>query len=248
MDNFRFGFDHIDNNLQFTNTDFIVLGQVAGMGFELLLLNSFFRVDSSICYICTENKQYHLESNFKYLKKSFTDETSIYYLGGNEKLTLNHSKIYSLELPTIIELIEFIYQRETYFDYFIIDNLSYIGNNTNNLFNPDKNYQIILRHLKILNSSLKKNIVVLANFDQAILKNQNLNKGKYGYYHHYASKEKYIDYLITLYRPEYYGLKKNVYKKKYKKGYTLLNIGKTKQHLSKYEYSLIYNSNSFVFL
>lgn len=247
MTNFRFGYNHIDKHLSFKSTDFIVLAQRPGMGFENLLLNASIRTYDSICYICTELKEEKIKFYHKKIKSNYKQIESFNFLVDERNNKSKNLKIVSLELPNTIELIEFIMKNKSDFNYFIIDNLSFIDKKINQLFNEDKNYQNILRHLKVLSILIKKNIILLADIDYNVERNKKYKTAKFGYYNSLACKEKYIDYLITLFRPQYYGMKTNIFEEEYEMGYTFLNVAKTKRNLSQYEFSLTYEESLFTF-
>lgn len=247
MGNFRFGYNYIDKHLSFKNTDFIVMAQRPGMGFEHLLLNTSIRTNDSICYICTELKNEKIKFYLEKIKDNYKQINSFHSFVNSRNNTSKNLKIISLELPTTIELIEFIVKHKKHFDYFIVDNLNFIDKDVNQLFNEDKNYQNILRQLKVLSELLKKNIILLTDIDYDIERNKKYKTTKFGYYNTLACKEKYVDYLITLFRPEYYGLKNNIFKEEYEMGYAFLNVAKTKKNLSQYEFSLTYEESLFTF-
>jgi replicative DNA helicase len=83
-------------------------------------------------------------------------------------------------------------------DFFVIDSLDYIGKEKPFFLNQNKKYQKQLRHLKVLAQAMNKLIYLLTSIDQSIEECEPF------FYHRKVHREKYADYILILYRWEYY--------------------------------------------
>ena len=198
MKKFKLGYPHIDKYISFKKSDFIVIGGAIGMGKTTLALNILKRNESKGCYISLSETKEKLERKLEIMDKANDLMKSLKKLG-IESFKNNAANLFFLEFPSLLELVELIVSKKNEFDYFIVNGLTRIDNNINPLFSENKNYHNILRHLKALCIALNKNIILLSNLDS-----EKIEEEKRFAYHYYGRKEKYIDYLITIHREDYY--------------------------------------------
>lgn len=197
----------IKNRLSLKNDELIILGGRPGMGktlFAISLLNNSLQKG---CFISLCD----------------SDEEIFYKL---EKMNINSSQSnfdsICMEQPSLLELMELIVLQKDKFDYFVIDDMSGLNEEIEPLFNHNKNYQFIFRHLKLLAKSIGKMIILLSQLDRIVEEKPHTNR-----YNIISWKEKYIDHILIIYRSDYY---KNIDKKNTIAGISnaLLYVAKTK--------------------
>jgi replicative DNA helicase len=155
----------------------------------------------------------------------------------SENFHLNEFKvnIKYLELPKLTELVELIINIKDKYDFFIVDELTFINNKINAIFSEKKNYQTIARHLKILCTELNKNIIILTNIDRKI------EELKFSF-SYYGIREKYFNSILILYRPSYYKITENEYCEKYEDGHSEIHVAKHQNNYSIHtEFALMFN-------
>lgn len=170
--------------LNLKNDELVVLGGWPGMGKTSFVLNLLVNSSTKGCYIslCESSEE-------------------IAYREEKMNIYANHDKYKSIcmDRPSILELLELIVSQKDNFDYFVIDDMRGLSEDVNPLFSEDKNYQFVVRHLKLVAKSLCSTIILVSPFDKKI--------GDVFDSSRFARKEKYIDHIIIINRPAYYGIR-----------------------------------------
>src|SRR5690606_33321022 len=113
--------------------------------------------------------------------------------------------------------------------YFVIDDMGELNEDINPLFSKDKNYQFVLRSLKLLAKSLNKNIILISQLDRRIEVRANEDGYTFPFpFSYYARREKFIDHILIIHRPAYYNIKKNEFEEVFEFNDGLLYFAKTK--------------------
>lgn len=243
MNNFKFGNSNIDNIISFNSDDLIVIGGRPAMGKTSFALNLLLHNGTSRgCYFSLNDTQDKLEQ--KIIKIDNPSLLSLHLKELNiETYSEGNFEVIFLDQPKLIDIIEIIVNKKDDFDFFIIDELTYIDKDITPIFSTSKNYQNILKQLKSLAKVITKNIILLSNIDR-IIEEVEENKFAFSYY---AKKEKYVDNMIILHRPEYYFIEKDENDRYYKKGECKVIFAKTLKEIANDEISLIFNSSNFIF-
>ncbi len=185
---FQTGFKGLDNALNgFQQDSLVVVGGLVGMG-----LTTF---GMSLMEIEESRQKGHfisLYSTFMALEDQFPE-----LLSQPETKT----RMSFLEQPRLLDLLEYIVEVNANRspDFFIVDSLDFIGSKKNKFLSSKKNYQKNLRHLRVLAKTLYKPIVLLTSINPAIQSSDPF------LYPRITHREKYVDYILILYRWEYYG-------------------------------------------
>lgn len=238
VNQFKTGYECIDRNMTFSATDLICIAGRPAMGCTTFALNIMLRnKDAKGCFISLVDTEQKVKRKIDIITASQTET-------GNN--TIDFSKTQEidfkfLELATTLELIEFIVLISNDYDYFVIDSLSYINLNTESIFSKNKNYQEVVRYLKSACSMMKKNIILLSSTSHEI---EEESKFSFSYY---GIREKYFDHIITIAKPEYYGIKNDEFGRNYEKGETIVCIAKTRSEKGGFETSLRFNKDSLEF-
>jgi replicative DNA helicase len=200
-------FTFIKNKLNLKNDELIILGGRPGMGKTLFAINLLNNSSQKGCFISLCD----------------SDEEIFYKL---EKMNIISSQSnfdsICMEQPTLLELMELVVLQKDKFDYFVIDDMSGLNEEIERLFNHNKNYQFVFRHLKLLAKSIGKTIILLSQLDTIVEEKTHTNR-----YNIISWKEKYIDHILIIYRSDYY---KDIDKKNNIRGISnaLLYVAKTK--------------------
>lgn len=168
-------------NLEIEPNSLVVIGGRPGMGITTLGLSWILNAQ--------ENQKGHFIS-------LYTSLTEI----ENEFPTVKEFGKSFLEQPTTLQLMELLVtiNESDNPDYFVIDSLDYIGKEKPKFLNENKKYRKQLRHLKVLAQAMNKPIYLLTTIDQSIEEYDPF------FYHRKVHREKYADYILILYRWEYY--------------------------------------------
>lgn len=244
MKNLKFGFSHIDDENILDKSDLLVIGGRPGMGKTSLVLNIIIRNKKAKgLYISLKETEYKILDKIKNIKSV---QKTMYPLKELEveQLEMEEIQMICLENPKFIELVELIVSNKNEYDYFVLDELTEIDGKINPLFSKNKNYYKIIRHLKALANALDKNIILLSNLNKKIEKK---GKKKFNYLY-YGNQEKYIDYLMVIHRPDYYGIYKNKFNEEYSDGECTLYFAKSKRKAPSSEYIVTFNGNKLLFL
>jgi len=232
---FKTGFESIDRKIVFSPTDLICVAGRPAMGCTTFALNMMQKNNNSKgCLISLVDTSQQMQKKMKMIiAGQTTDDRG---LSKTKEIDLKF-----LELPSTLELIEFIVTFSSDYDYFIIDELSYINQKTNPIFSQNKDYQEVVRHLKSICLLMKKNIILLSSISSEIEDESKLS------FSHYGIREKYFDHIITIARPEYYGIENDESGRDYEKGETIVCIAKTQLDNVGFETSLIFDSKNLAF-
>lgn len=138
-----------------------------------------------------------------------------------------------IERPSLIELMELIVSQKDKFDYFVIDDLSGLEEDVNPLFSEDKNYQLVLRHLRVLTKSLSTNIILASSLDIRVDDGFNFRT--------YSRKEKFIDHILIIHHPAYYHIKIDLYNEPIMEDDAFLIVTKTKLSRAHHDIRLKFN-------
>jgi replicative DNA helicase len=197
----------IRDKLNLNNDELIVLGARPGMGKTLFALSILYNSAQRGCFISlneTADEISYKEDRMK-IKSSEKNYESI-----------------CVERPSLLELMELIESQKYNCDYFIIDDMSGLNEEINFLFNKTKNYQFVIRHLKLLAKCINKNIILISQLDRIVEEQSHET-----HYNFKTWDEKYIDHILILYRKDYYNVEplnfNNV-----DGGQSLLYVAKTK--------------------
>lgn len=168
-------------NIEIVPNSLVVIGGRPGMGITTLGLSWILNVEDSRNghFISLHTTLAVLDSQFQGIEK------------------LNKSFV---EQPSTLQLAEHIVgiNKELSPDFFVIDSLDYIGKEKPKFLNENKKYQKQLRHLKVLAQAMNKPIFLLTTIAQSIEACEPF------FYHRKVYREKYADYILILYRWEYY--------------------------------------------
>lgn len=213
----------IEQSLDLKNDELVVLGGRPGMGKTLFVLSLLNNSSKKACYIslCESSE----EIAFKEDKMNISPDNKKY-------------KSTFLDRPSLIELLELIVSQKENFDYFVIDDMSGLSENVNPLFCKDKNYQFVLRYLKLVAKSLVKNIILVSPLHKRIVKELSFN--------YYSFRENFIDHIIIIDRPAYHNRKYKLYESFYElyepfeDDDAFLHISKTKLLKKRNEFKLKY--------
>jgi len=228
---FKFGYYPIDEQITFDNDDLIVIASHPEMRTEVFALNIMKRNnDTKGCFFSLITPQKKLEITLSKINKCYKLSAGLSFLG-IEELKGNFDCHY-LHLPTTLELLETIVNLKNDYDYFVIDSLTFIDTNLKPVFSKDKNYQSLLRHLKIVAKTINKPIILLSSFsvemdDYPVI------------LYYYGIGEEYIDYIFTFYIPDYYNLLEEDTE-------VIIDIVKTKTAIKETEISLIYDYSNCI--
>jgi DnaB-like helicase C terminal domain len=241
MKPFKFGYHHIDKHVSFRKSDLIVIASYSGMGLTTFALNIMKRnANHKGCYISLFDTKEKIDFKLGKMDKAYGLISKLKDFG-IETLNQNPIESHHLEFPALIELIEYIVHRKDDFDYFIVDGMTDIDTGINPLASENKNYQYILRHLKAISVALDKNIVLLSNIYKPVEEEHRFS------YRKNINKEKYIDFILTLYRPEYYGVVENELGEEYQKGETILFLAKSREPVTGLFFNLTFDWRNFLF-
>jgi replicative DNA helicase len=168
-------------NIEIEPNSLVVIGGRPGMGITTLGLS------------WTLNAEVSCKGHFISLHTTLAVLDSQFQ--GIEKLRKSY-----LEQPSTLPLVEHIVSvnNDSSPDFFVIDSLDYIGKEKPQFLNENKKYYKQLRHLKVLAQAMNKPIFLLTSIDQSIEECEPF------FYHRKAHREKYADYILILYRWEYY--------------------------------------------
>ena len=234
---FKTGCEIIDRDMPVSATDLICIASRPEMGCTMFALNIMQRsYESKGCFISLIDTKRQLKSKIDIITKneSFYNNKDPYQFKGID--------FKFLELPTILELIEFIVSISNDYDYFVIDRLSYINLDTNPIFSKNKNYQEVVRHLKSACALMKKNIILLSEISHEI------EDGSEFSFYYYGIREKYFDHIITIARPDSFMVEDCYYfGKDYEIGQTVVTVVKTQSQDGGFQTSLSFNKNSLEF-
>lgn len=238
MDNLIFGIERIDNNIKLDSTDLILIGGRPTMGKTSFALNLMLKNENlKGLFISLSETEYKIKSRIEKLKSLFLEAFGIH-----PKADID---IENFEFPELLNIIELIVDKKNQYDYFVIDQLTEIGDKINPVFSDNKNYEYIFKLLKSVSKAINKNIIILSNIDRKVEENNN-GIDRFNFYY-YGSREKILDYIVILHRPEYYFIKENEYGKKYEENETIIYFAKNKKINYPGEYSVIFNRNHLYF-
>src|SRR5690554_158696 len=236
---FKTGYESIDRNMPVSATDLICIASKPEMGCTMFALNVMQRsCESKGCFISLIDTKQQMKSKIDILSKNES------FYNNKDPYQFKEIDFKFLELPTTLELIEFIVSISHDYDYFVIDRLSYINLNlnTNPVFSKNKNYHEIVRHLKSACSLMKKNIILLSTISHEIKDDEEVS------FIYYGLREKYFDHIITIARPEWYKVENSYYfGKNYEIGQTVVNVVKTQSGNVGFETYVRFNKNSLEF-
>jgi len=173
----------IEKTLNLKNDELVVLGGRPSMGKTSFALNMLNNSSKRGCFIELWESPEEISSKEEKMK-----------IKDSQK---NYETI-CMERPSLIELIELIVDQKDKVDYFVIDDMSGLNEAINPLFSKDKNYQFVLRYLKLIAKGLKKNIFLFSQLSRIV------ENGNFFNFIYYAIREKYIDHILTILRPAYY--------------------------------------------
>lgn len=247
MNNLIFGFEDIDNDIKLDNTDLILIGGRPAMGKTSFVLNLMLRNENSKgLFISLCETEYKIRSRIKKINTVSKILPFLEVFGISQlKDDSNNLDIANFEFPRLLSIIELIADKKDQYDYFIIDDITQIEERINPLFNENKNYQYVFRLLKSVSKAIGKNIIILSNIDRIVEEENNgIGKFNFGYYGH---REKILDYIVVLHRPEYYNIEENMYGEKYDEGETLVCFAKNKKRYPRPEYSILFNRDFLYF-
>ena len=233
---FKTGYYGIDKNIVFSQDDLICLAARPAMGCTTFALNIMQNnKELKGCFISLVDSKYQLQQKLNVINAKHSLDKEI------QTNRIIDIPIKILELPTTIELAEYLASIAEKYDYFVIDNLSYIDQDTNAIFSKNKNYQTIVRHLKAACFLMQKNIILLSSISREIEENSKFS------FSYFGIREKYFDHIITISRPEYYAIDEDEFGKQYKEGETIVCIAKTKTENVGSVTSLTFDRESLVF-
>lgn len=214
----------IEKKLNLKSDELIVLGGRPGMGKTLFALSLMNNSPKKGCFLalCESSEEIAYKEEKMNIKSSQKNYVSI-----------------CIELPSLIELMELIVAQKDKFDYFVIDDMGELNEDINPLFSKDKNYQFVLRHLKLLAKTLNKNIILISQIDEII--EVRYKENGYFPFSYYASREKFIDHILIIYRPTYYKIEVNEIGEVFEDNDGLLYFAKTKLKNSVEEVKLKFN-------
>jgi len=196
----------IEQNTNLDSGELIVLGGRPGMGKTSFIMNLLSNSSRKVCFISLSESSEEI---------AYKKERMNIYPDSKK----NYDTI-CIDRPPLIELLELIVAQKGNFQYFVIDDLRSLEEDVNPLFSEHKNYQLVLRHLKVLAKSLHTNIILVSLLDKRV---------EDGFpFRFYSSKEKYIDHLLIIHRPACYPIQINKFNDPIEYDDAFLYITKTK--------------------
>ena len=195
---FDFGFPILNENIKLEKSELIIIGSRPAVGKLQFVLNILEYGQNNGCFISLNKTKKEVEKIQNNIRKNDKLIKQLENVG--IQTAQNNYIVKYFELPTLVELCELIVQVKDEFDYFIIDQMVWIDEDTNPLFSKEKNYQNILRHLKVLANVLNKNIILVSSIHHIVEYKNSFN------FTYHGIREKHVDYLFVLHRPSYYGL------------------------------------------
>lgn len=201
---FDLNISSIKKILNLKNDELVVLGVPRGMGKTSFVLSLLKNSSTNGCFISLCESPEEIASK--------EEKMNIHpYLKKYESICIDR--------PSLLELLELIVSQNDTCDYFVIDDMSGLNEDVNPLFSDDKNYQFVLRHLKLLAQALCTNIILVSQLDKRI---DNVFDSR-----RYARKEKFIDHIMIIHHPAYYHIETNEFNEPFEDDDAFLYISKT---------------------